>query len=800
MLQSLLLPLLLLSPQASIQADSNTLVVKPELREVMHIAPLEHHRAYIVMTEQPDAVALREQFAHLPRGERQLALSAELRSFSETSQATLREAASLLTSQGHISWSEPLWIANSFRVEANAAAIETLAAIPGISYIQYDPVRDPMEMQDIPLKVAIQQRASAGTSSGSGRATTYYFEDFESGSLGAEWATTTTGCGREQITSSFGPYAGSKHWVCDSSSDGCYGTVTLTLTVDLSAQSTVQLQYAFKDLNDEFNTGSDILQASDDGGTTWKKIADLTGSNNAYVLMNHDLDTFGLNYVSNFMIRWSWYDNYSADTDGFAFDNIELADYFPPPPPPSPEPNLVKHQAPDLWGIGIDGSGAVLLNIDSGTDRNHPDLANRIWTNPNDPVDGVDNDGNGYVDDYWGWNFSGNNNNPSGGGHGTSTAGIMVGDGSGGVRQTGMAPGASLAVCQLGSEADHWGALQWGLSVAVDCSSSSYSYKWPFSPRPDYHQHRAVSEIVLAGGQIHCNSIGNQGGSSSYPIPFNISAPGNVPGPWIHPQQANGGIAAVLGCSGISVGDDTYYDPSGRGPSAWEDIKIYDSSYPHSQNQSYWDYPVGGWGLPQAGLLKPDIAGYTDGCYTTSDGGGHSTFGGTSCATPHIGGATALMVSANARAEPRHISEALQIAALDKGSVGKDLNWGSGVAKVYDAAMRLIHLAIPAQRTAPIGSNVTVNISGPANATYGLFYSLSLGTTTLPNIGDLDLANGKLAQVSNLSATGESTFIGVVPNNPLLVGKTVYVQSVCNDLAGATGQALFSLVEKVEIQ
>ncbi|HJM39705.1 MAG TPA: hypothetical protein QGG59_06280, partial [Planctomycetota bacterium] len=59
---------------------------------------------------------------------------------------------------------------------------------------------------------------------------------------------------------------------------------------------------------------------------------------------------------------------------------------------------------------------------------------------------------------------------------------------------------------------------------------------------------------------------------------------------------------------------------------------------------------------------------------------------------------------------------------------------------------------------------------------------------------------GKLAQVSNLSATGESTFIGVVPNNPLLVGKTVYVQSVCNDLAGATGQALFSLVEKVEIQ
>jgi hypothetical protein len=248
------------------------------------------------------------------------------------------------------------------------------------------------------------------------------------------------------------------------------------------------------------------------------------------------------------------------------------------------------------------------------------------------------------------------------------------------------------------------------------------------------------------------------------------------------------------------VGDETYYDPSGRGPAAWEDIKIYDSSYPHNQNQSYWDYPAGGWNLPQAGLLKPDIAGYTDGCYTTSDGGGHSTFSGTSCATPHIGGSTALMISANPHAEPRHISAALQLAALDKGATGKDAYWGSGVAKVYDAAMRLIHLAVPDQQTASLGSTVNINMSGPAGATYGLFYSLSLGTTTLPGIGDLDLANGVLIKVANLNAAGQSTFVGVVPNNPLLVGQTIYIQSVCNDLAGATGQALFSLVEQVEIQ
>lgn len=48
----------------------------------------------------------------------------------------------------------------------------------------------------------------------------------------------------------------------------------------------------------------------------------------------------------------------------------------------------------------------VVAVIDTGIDINHPDLKHAIWTNEDEiPGDGIDNDGNGYVDDVHGWNF-----------------------------------------------------------------------------------------------------------------------------------------------------------------------------------------------------------------------------------------------------------------------------------------------------------------------------------------------------------------------------------------------------------
>jgi subtilisin family serine protease len=57
------------------------------------------------------------------------------------------------------------------------------------------------------------------------------------------------------------------------------------------------------------------------------------------------------------------------------------------------------------------GAGVVVAVVDTGVDIYHPFVANRLWTNPDEQPDGLDNDGNGLVDDIHGWNFSGEQSN-----------------------------------------------------------------------------------------------------------------------------------------------------------------------------------------------------------------------------------------------------------------------------------------------------------------------------------------------------------------------------------------------------
>jgi subtilisin family serine protease len=101
--------------------------------------------------------------------------------------------------------------------------------------------------------------------------------------------------------------------------------------------------------------------------------------------------------------------------------------------------NQYGSQAGEAWATGHTGSRSVYVGvIDEGIQFEHPDLKANVWTNLFDVADGVDNDGNGYVDDVHGWDFDGRDNSIYDGGtrgnldnHGTHVAGTIGAESNG---------------------------------------------------------------------------------------------------------------------------------------------------------------------------------------------------------------------------------------------------------------------------------------------------------------------------------------------------------------------------------
>jgi len=112
---------------------------------------------------------------------------------------------------------------------------------------------------------------------------------------------------------------------------------------------------------------------------------------------------------------------------------------------------------PEGWDFAA-GAGTVIAIYDDGVDTSHEDLA--IWSNPGETgggreSNGLDDDGNGFIDDYQGWDFSDNDNNPNPSSvtdnHGTSVAGVAGAIGNNGIGVAGSAPESTILPVRMTS-------------------------------------------------------------------------------------------------------------------------------------------------------------------------------------------------------------------------------------------------------------------------------------------------------------------------------------------------------------
>ncbi|MGH3079692.1 MAG: S8 family serine peptidase [Gaiellaceae bacterium] len=141
---------------------------------------------------------------------------------------------------------------------------------------------------------------------------------------------------------------------------------------------------------------------------------------------------------------------------------------------------LRKIDAPTAWDTRTDSSAVTVAVVDSGVDYTHPDLTDNIWLN-DDPIDGVDNDGNGKVDDLRGWDFANGDNNPmDDNGHGTHVAGTIGARGHNGVGVTGVNWRVNLMAMKAGDQdgalLESWivGAFQYACANGAKVINGSF--------------------------------------------------------------------------------------------------------------------------------------------------------------------------------------------------------------------------------------------------------------------------------------------------------------------------------------
>jgi subtilisin family serine protease len=278
------------------------------------------------------------------------------------------------------------------------------------------------------------------------------------------------------------------------------------------------------------------------------------------------------------------------------------------------EPNLLVHPAlvPDdpmlasqyalpridalsAWDHVSDASAVTVAVVDSGIDLSHPDLFASRWTNAGEIAgDGIDNDGNGYVDDYYGWNFVSDNGYPLDfSGHGTHVAGIIAATGNNAIGVAGVA----------------WDAKVMPLKFIDGGSGSIFD---------------AAQALVYAadnGARIANNSWGCDPPCTSQVLEDAIA--------YAYERDV------LVVAAAMNYGHDNDLAPSQPCASSHANVVCVAATWSRDVLA-----PWSGYGATTVDLAAPGVS------ILSTIPGGYGTMSGTSMATPHVAGVAALVLAA----------------------------------------------------------------------------------------------------------------------------------------------------------
>ncbi|MFM7135986.1 MAG: S8 family peptidase [Planctomycetota bacterium] len=258
--------------------------------------------------------------------------------------------------------------------------------------------------------------------------------------------------------------------------------------------------------------------------------------------------------------------------------------------------------AAGAWQFTTGSRSVVVAVIDSGIDLTHPDLAANLWVNPGEIAgDGIDNDGNGFVDDIHGWDFVDNDAVPQDGfGHGTHVAGIIGAVGNNGVGVTGVNWQVSIMVLRIqddrgaGSTSAMLGALRYATMMRRDhgimivASNNSWDAPAGYSG--------VVEQAIREHGEAGITFVAAAGNNAT-----NTDVTPTYPGGYDLPNVIT--VASLTPLGGLAAS----------------------SNY---------------------GALRVDVAAPGTVIQSTYKNGGYALLSGTSMAAPHVTGVVALLATA----------------------------------------------------------------------------------------------------------------------------------------------------------